>query len=406
MLDSTPIIRNSVPIKSQIRPIRPEEVAARNENDLIQDTDLANKMMWPADGSQGIFELSLHSLAKSLKVMPHSFTSNTLDDSSHAKPQSWHREAPWHFGRGFLMGAADIVPGVSGGTVALIVGIYTRLVTAISHVDRHLLKLIRTRQWRAAATHLDLALLGILAPGILCGMAAMTWWMHHLMTDLVLRSYTLAVFFGIILASSFLIARLIQVPDRQTGLKTAIFGVIGTAITLALSYFHPGHVEPSLVYLFFCGIVGISAMILPGISGAMILLIMGVYLYLTGTIYELLHAESIAANLLIVVVFGSGCLTGLLSFSKLLRWLLQHHGAVTMALLCGFMIGALRKLWPFQNDLTPSEEELKLKEFQVYWPESWGASEWRIVGIGLAAALTILALDFFGQRLKTRSQTP
>ncbi len=302
------------------------------------------------------------------------------------------------------MGAADIVPGVSGGTVALIVGIYGRLVTAISHIDRDLLALVRRRQWRNAARHLDLAFLLSLAPGIVCGMALMTWWMHHLMTHPALRSYTLSVFFGVIFASAILVAALIHIRDSAHATRVVLLGIAGAAIALAVTWLRQGHVEPSLGYLFLCGVVAISAMILPGISGAMVLLILGVYVYLTEIPHRLIHGEGVADSLAIIAVFGTGCAVGLIGFSKILRVLLVRHHATTMGFLCGLMLGSLRNIWPYQRDLTPQQADFKLKEFELIWPTAWDSTSCGVALLGIAAALAVLFADQVARRLK-RSRT-
>ena len=107
---------------------------------------------------------------------------------------------------------------------------------------------------------------------------------------------------------------------------------------------------PHLAFVFFCGAVAICAMILPGISGAMILLMLGVYIHLTEIPGNLLRGQDVVDGVVTVVVFATGCAIGLVTFSKVLHWLLERHHAVTMAVLCGFMFGSLRKLWPFQRD--------------------------------------------------------
>ncbi len=313
---------------------------------------------------------------------------------------SW-REAAAHFGRGILMGAADIVPGVSGGTVALIVGIYARLVAAISHVDRRWFALLKARRWRDAARHIDLPFLASLAPGILCGMALMTWWMHYLMTHPAWRPYTLSVFFGVILASALLVAGSIRLRDSSHAVRVALLGLLGAALALAVTRLRPGHVEPSLGYLFACGVIAITAMILPGISGAMVLLILGVYVYLTEIPHLVVHGEKVVDSLIIVCVFGSGCAVGLIGFSKLLRVLLDRYHALTMGFLCGLMLGSLVNIWPFQQDLTPEETDFKLKQFERIWPASFDGHVLGVVAIGILAAIAVWSADRLAWRLKT-----
>ena len=258
--------------------------------------------------------------------------------------------------RGFLMGGADIIPGVSGGTVALILGIYERLVRAISRVDRTLFGLIRHGEWKQAIHYLDLRFLVTLGIGIGLGIISLAGLMHYLLLEQ--RTFTLAAFYGLIAASSWLVALMV---DRWRFLEW-FFLIAGGAFAFWLVGLPLLHTPPdNSGYLFFCGAVAICAMILPGISGAFILLLLGKYVEITGLIKGVLHGEVSTSILMTIGIFALGCLTGLLTFSKLLKWLLTHYSSVTMATLCGFMIGSLRKLFPFQKDLTPEITELKHK---------------------------------------------
>ncbi|HBN77079.1 MAG TPA: DUF368 domain-containing protein [Planctomycetaceae bacterium] len=258
--------------------------------------------------------------------------------------------------RGFLMGGADIIPGVSGGTVALILGIYERLVRAISRVDGTLFSFVRHGEWKQAAHYFDLRFLITLGIGIGLGIISLAGLMHVLLLEQ--RTFTLAAFYGLIAASSWLVACMV---DRWRFLEWICL-IAGGLFAFWLVGLPILHTPPdNSAYLFFCGAVAICAMILPGISGAFILLLLGKYVEITGLIKGLLHGEISISILITISVFALGCLTGLLTFSKLLKWLLTHYFSVTMAMLCGFMIGSLRKLFPFQNDLTPEITELKHK---------------------------------------------
>jgi len=244
------------------------------------------------------------------------------------------------------MGGADIIPGVSGGTVALIVGIYERLVTAISHCDLHLIGLVREKSWKAAADYLDLRFLVALGFGILTGIASLATLTNYLLNEHAAVTYSL--FFGLILASSVLVGRMV---DRW---NLAVVGLLcgGAAFAYWLVGQLPAVPPEGNWYLFLCGAVAICAMILPGISGAFIMVIMGKYADVTGAISALTHGEATTQTFLTLGIFAVGCLLGLLSFSKILRWLLARHEAATMATLCGFMFGSLRKIWPFKQDVS------------------------------------------------------
>jgi putative membrane protein len=291
--------------------------------------------------------------------------------------------------RGFLMGGADIIPGVSGGTVALILGIYRRLVGAISSFDLTLLDLVRRGEIRKAAEHVDLRFLVALGAGIVTGIVSLASLMHHLLTDPATRTLTLAGFFGLILASGVLVGRMVQ---RWAG-GTVVLAVAGTVFAYGITGLQSLTVEPSAGYIFMSGAIAICAMILPGISGAYILLLLGMYIHVTGAIKGIPKGDLSSENLVTIAVFCAGCGLGLLAFSKVLKWLLSIYEAPTMAVLCGFMIGSLRKIWPFKRDLSPHEEELKLKRFANELPDALDGPVLAAIGIAALAVVTVFVVD-------------
>jgi putative membrane protein len=306
--------------------------------------------------------------------------------------------------RGILMGSADVIPGVSGGTVALIVGIYERLVTAISHFDVHFLSLVRRGQWLRAAVHIDLRFLVALAAGIGIGIVALGGLMNELLAGPVSRPLTLAAFFGMILASTLIVGRKIEVKWASEWVTVLVCGVVGAAFAWWLTTLAETSVQPSLSYLFFCGMIAICAMILPGISGAYILMILGAYAYMTSILKALPQGQVSLENVVAVAVFATGCGIGLLSFSKILRWLLAQLHSQTMAVLCGFMIGAIRKIWPFQRDETPEVAELDHKRFVNEFPDVIDGQFLLVVAIAIAAMLAVLALDRWGRSTTSASR--
>lgn len=258
--------------------------------------------------------------------------------------------------RGMLMGGADIVPGVSGGTIALILGIYERLVTAVSRVDGQFLTHIKQRHWRAAASHIDFRFLVTLGIGVLSGIVVLGSLMHYLLKDgpniATTCPLTIAAFFGLIVASALHVGRMIN----NWNLATTFLVIAGALIAYTITGIKSEPTDASLGFLFFCGMIAICAMILPGISGSFIMVLLGVYLTVTGAIKDFIRdvvTVSLSAatwdHFQILAVFACGCLVGILAFSKILRWLLQNFHSPTMAVLCGFMLGSLRELWPFQK---------------------------------------------------------
>ena len=302
--------------------------------------------------------------------------------------------------RGILMGGADIVPGVSGGTVALVVGVYERLVEAVSRVDGHLVGLLKNRDFNAAVKYLDLRMLIPLGLGIGIGIIALGTVMHTLLEEYL--TFTLATFFGLIAASTVFVARL--VPRWSFDAYAAMF--VGAVFAYWLVGL-PGLQNPpeGLWYLFVCGAIGICAMILPGVSGAFLLLILGVYSDITGVIKSALKGDITSEAIMQIAVFGAGVVVGILSFSKLLKKLLKSAPSVTLSLLCGLMLGSLRKLWPFQVELTAGQD-LKFKErvFEAI-PISdltLDSNFWMALGLAVAGGAFVFLLDYLAGSRETK----
>ncbi len=301
-----------------------------------------------------------------------------------------------NWGRGLCMGAADIVPGVSGGTIALILGHYERLVSAISHVDKHLVGLILRKKLTQAAEYLDLRFLLGLLGGILTGIVGLASLMHFLLEHH--QAYTYAVFFGLILGSAFLVARRLQ---RWNAASLCLL-ILGALAAWQICLLTPTQSQLTPLTAFAAATVAICAMILPGISGAFVLLLLGLYHPITDLIKGLPKGQVTVDGLVIVAAFGLGCLIGLLAFSRLLRWLLAHQHDPTMALLVGLMLGSLYKIWPFQQ-VTAATAKLPFKE-QVFENLSPFASNANVAVVAVLASLAYvgtLLLEKIGRRFQT-----
>jgi len=290
---------------------------------------------------------------------------------------------------GLMMGGADIIPGVSGGTVALILGIYERLVTAISRFDATWLGHVRRHEWGDAFARIDFRFLLALGSGIVLGIAslasAITYFREHHPEP------TRAVFFGLILGSCVMVARMIQ---RFNAASAGLIVLAAAAAYWLVAYVPDRHPPEGYAYLFLCGMVAICAMILPGISGAFILLILGKYGEVTGAIRDLAHGQITVSALATLVVLAAGCAVGLLGFSKVLRWLLARHETPTMAVMCGLMFGSLRKIWPFQRITIREIQGHTFEDSENLWPEAWNSGEWLAVGLVAAAVAAVFLLDW------------
>ena len=271
------------------------------------------------------------------------------------------------FVRGLAMGAADVVPGVSGGTVALITGIYERLIKSLSAFNldacRYLLKGQVSEAWR----HIDGNFLLALFAGVATSLFSLAKIISSALEQHPHEVYSF--FMGLILASSMLLARDIR-PWRAGSWMALIMGVL---LMLLVSELRPATPDVGPLLLFGAGAIAICAMILPGISGSFLLLIMGVYPVVLGAIESLDFAT--------LAVFALGCAVGLLSFVRLLSWLLLHCRLILMTFLVGVLLGSLKVLWPWQ-----SEQVLVLP----VWQESAMAAAMFVFGLGLVLALARL----------------
>ena len=236
--------------------------------------------------------------------------------------------------KGIAMGGADVVPGVSGGTVAFITGIYTELLDAIKSCDLEALKLLSKFQLKALWAKVNGAFLLPLFLGILTSLLTLAKVIKHLMESEPISLWSF--FFGLIIISSILVLREI----KQWKVTTLLPMIAGIAIAYFITVTTPAQTTEALWFVFISGCIAICAMILPGISGAFILLILGKYEFI-------LHAVT-ERDFLVIGVFALGCIAGLLSFARGVSWLLRNYHDIAVALLSGFMIGSLNKVWPWK----------------------------------------------------------
>ena len=254
--------------------------------------------------------------------------------------------------KGFLMGNADVVPGVSGGTVALLLGIYDHLIHSIGKFDLQFCGLVVQRKWRQAAVHVDLRFILSLLLGIGLGILCMGTLSHRLLENQQSRQFTLAAFSGMVLASCFVIGKQIQITNYRDSVQVILLGLIGIVITVfagvAFKQAPAELTNPTYVQIFCFAAIAICAMILPGISGALILMILGVYEHLVALPQKLINGVDLGDTCKQLIVFVGGAACGLIIFSRVLRHLLTKYRHGTLSLLVGIMLGSLSVLWPFQ----------------------------------------------------------
>ncbi len=253
------------------------------------------------------------------------------------------------FLKGMAMGAADVVPGVSGGTIAFISGIYEELLASIQSVGIDAVKILFKEGPKAFWKHINGGFLATLLSGILVSVASLAKLIGYLLKNEAVLIWSF--FFGLIIASAYLVHKQVTRWDA----KTILSFVIGVGVSYYVTIASPTHASSSLLYVFLSGAVAICAMILPGISGSFILLLMGSYSIVLGSITDLVEAlkvmniSVITEKGILLSVFASGCVVGILSFSHLLNWMFKNAHNLTVALLTGFMLGSLNKVWPWKE---------------------------------------------------------
>lgn len=245
--------------------------------------------------------------------------------------------------KGACMGAADVIPGVSGGTIAFIMGIYDEFVGSLASVNAEAVRLLFSGKIKAFWKHINGNFLLSLILGIGVSVVALAGLMQMLLSDFPIPTW--AFFFGLIVASSMFIIRGIS----GWKLKEVIFLVFGVVLGVVVCTLSPTKTPDALWFIFLSGAIAICAMILPGISGSFILLILGKYQYVMECISELVSGVNIGSNLVIIGVFLIGAVVGILGFSKFLHWLLARWHKETLIVLAGFIIGSLVKVWPWSN---------------------------------------------------------
>jgi putative membrane protein len=274
------------------------------------------------------------------------------------------QEAPWLALKGFLMGSADIIPGVSGGTMALITGIYDRLINAVRSVDRRVLsslfrfqisELLKAFHWKFV---LILCIGIVLAVAFFTRVVPLQVYMH---TD---PELIYGLFFGLILGS--VVVLLNEVPKSKRNLKTSAALLLGTLFGFWIVTLVPTDTPESFSFVFFSGMFAFSAMILPGISGSYILLILGKYDYVLEQLGNLGNDGTLDAAIALIPLFLGGA-AGLALFSRILSWLLRHFHAVTLMVLIGFLIGSLYVIWPYQ-EREFIETVVQVEEFDYHDP--------------------------------------
>lgn len=262
------------------------------------------------------------------------------------------------------MGAADIVPGVSGGTVAFITGIYEKLISAIASFDAVFVKDIFTLKWKKALERVHFRFIITLYLGVAIAIFCMASYMHYLMETYPVETWS--AFFGLIAGSIIIVFKEVQ----KWTLIRVILVLLGAASGWFICGLIPTKTPDTFWFYSLCGVIAICAMILPGISGSFLLLVLGKYYEITGAVKTIFNSVKMAlkfdfagawelvvsANIFwMLLAFQIGQLAGIVGFSRFLKWLLSRWHEATMCVLTGLMIGAMRRIWPWKHELLKHE---------------------------------------------------
>lgn len=284
--------------------------------------------------------------------------------------------------KGMAMGAANVIPGVSGGTIALITEIFERLINAIKSFDLKAIKLLLKGKFSEFARYTDLYFLLAIAAGVFIAIVSLARLFDYLFIEYPV--YIWAFFFGLVLASVYFVGR--RISKVTTGV--VITFIIGTAIAILISFLSKGQENESFFYLMLCGVAAICSMILPGLSGSFILFIMGNY--------RLVAIDAINDRdfgILLPVIIGAA--VGLLAFAHILSWVFKKFRDETISILTGFILGSVSILWPWQKEeylhdaagsLILKDGEKVITHYTRYLPENlgpefWIAIAWILMGI-------------------------
>jgi putative membrane protein len=285
--------------------------------------------------------------------------------------------------KGMAMGAADIVPGVSGGTIALIAGIYEEFVNALKSFSSAI-GVLKNEGLKAAWKHVNGSFLLALFSGIAVSLVSLVQFIKYALENhaIVLWSF----FFGLIVASCYFVGKMVS----KWNFGSIVALIIGTVAIYLVTSISPAETSTSLWFIFISGMLAICAMILPGISGSFILVLLGKYAYIIESLSEF--------RIQVAATFAAGCVVGLLSFSHFLSWMLKKYHNLTIALLTGFMIGSLNKIWPWKKTLEwgfdRHGEKVAILEENILPAQYQGENHlWAAIGLALVGFFVIVILE-------------
>ncbi|WP_461532029.1 DUF368 domain-containing protein [Sinomicrobium sp.] len=320
------------------------------------------------------------------------------------------------FIKGLAMGAANKVPGVSGGIVAFVAGFYEEFIYSLQKINLKAFKLLVNGRFRSFYNYVNGRFLGILILGMLVSYFSVSRILDYFMEKKEL--YVWAAFFGMIIGSIYYISK-----GFRWNRKTVLWAVVGLLSGVSISFLSPARENTDLLFIFFCGIISVSGMTLPGLSGSFILMLLGNYVLLLVdsvnalyfTVSEVITGDFSFVNdpnridmLIILVVFTLGSATGLVTLSHLLNYVLKHFHNITTAIIIGFISGSLGVVWPWKravfhsdasgNMLVDSAGQPIVANYQRYIPDFSGSETWIAIAFIIFGVLIVLGLDWYGRR--------
>ncbi|NQV32171.1 MAG: DUF368 domain-containing protein [Phycisphaeraceae bacterium] len=292
------------------------------------------------------------------------------------------------FMNGMGIGIANVIPGVSGATIAIITGVFERLINAIKSCDIAAAKLLFSGRIKAFSEHVDLSFLAPLMLGVVVAIVSLAKLLEYLFTDYPV--YVWAYFFGLILPSVYYVGRTVT---KWTS-SNIILGIAGTAFAVSFMFLNSAVENSHALYVFLCGLVAICSMILPGVSGSFVLILMGNY--------KLIVMEAVNnRDMALLLPFMAGCGIGLVAFSHLLSWILKRFKNQTIATLTGFVLGSLATIWPWKSKIHMQDElgnqilkdgEPVISGYQPFMPDSVSSEvliALAFMGLGIASICVI-----------------
>jgi len=297
-----------------------------------------------------------------------------------------NRNYPLLFAKGLAMGAADVVPGVSGGTIAFISGIYSELIDSLKSINPGALKILFRQGIPSFWQAINGNFLATLFAGIFVSIFSLAKLVRYLLENQPL--FIWSFFFGLIVASIIYVFR----QQKHWRLAQTMGLAAGVVVALAAAFSPPLAVNVSPLTLFFSGMLAICAMILPGISGSFILLLIGVYPAVIAAVADL--------NLSVLLSFIAGAIIGLMIFSHILSWLLHHHRATTLSVLIGFLVGSLPVVWPWKIEMSVADAISRELLSPAGYSAAVGAPQVpECLGLMLFGLVLVLGLEFAGDHL-------